>query len=171
MFILDNRAAYKGKEEIMRDTENIVKAMKQITGLKDYSFKNKEGIRVNRYENNRMRDIIKVNILDRKETVGTNNDITFVEKVGMFRRERPIENYSALGYGDVVYIQSPSNKVFVWVRGEVILEVQFPTPAFINLSTFALHVQDSLKNHTFVQFKEKLKEDLYFWKEIEVYSN
>lgn len=166
MFTIDSRANEKGATELAQDKRNIIQAITAITGLKHYYMVDQYKNGITNIEGKNVALKFEAYIVDSPMVNYQSDIIKIYKKAKLFRNPEPVEDLYVMSYGDVVYIKDETNMIYVHVKGKLVLKKRFDRR--VDLWKFSLHVQDSLKNHEFKQFKRDLKKDKMFWENTEI---
>ena len=167
MYTFDNRSRNKSDEELMRDKLNIMQAFKDLFGVQDFSYWDK-GSRVKTNQNKTV-VIGQVWLLEEKGIGGRLKtsfvDMSLLKNNHFIFKPKPLGQFQAMGYGEVVYIahtlSSQLTRVYVHLKGKTLLTVDYKD---IDLWEFSLYYQQALKENEEHEFMQQLKKDKFFFR-------
>lgn len=166
MYTIDNRTKEKDEAELLRDKLNIMQAFRDIFGVTTFGYRDERGAPIMTATGN-VTEIGSVWLIEDRggKFKRTFKDIELYKAGYSWRKPKPLGEFSAMGYGEVVYISQEVaglTRIHVHLKGETLLVVDYNEP--VDIWEFSLHYQQALKEHTEDEFHEQLNKDKTFFK-------
>ena len=170
MYIRDNRTHNKGKKELTRDRQVIMRALTYLKGIKTYNFES--DATTPRIKGRQETQVASITMLEEKDIdlMPTRKQLKGFGRKPLFFKST-VTDYHAMGYGEVAYIKEyhsnqlgSATTIYIVLRGNVMLEVSYLVgESSPNLWDFSLYYQQAIKDNKQQEFHESMKKDKYFY--------